>query len=61
MLAAVPVGGSPTGAGEPPVPPIFKTGSKYYVSNLASDKGELDRDNDGIPDFPQDRRSKPTP
>jgi len=27
LLAAVPVGGSPTGAGGSPAPPIFKTGS----------------------------------
>ena len=27
LLAAVPVGGSPTGAGGSPSPPIFKTGS----------------------------------
>src|SRR2546426_1543794 len=29
LLAAVPVGGSPTGAGGSPAPPIFKTGSKW--------------------------------
>src|SRR5437763_12342527 len=28
LLAEVPVGGSPTGAGGSPVPPIFKTGSQ---------------------------------
>src|SRR5881409_2044288 len=28
LFAAVPVGGSPTGAGGSPAPPIFKTGSK---------------------------------
>ena len=28
LLAGVPVGGSPTGAGGSPAPPIFKTGSK---------------------------------
>jgi hypothetical protein len=27
LLAAIPVGGSPTGAGGSPAPPIFKTGS----------------------------------
>src|SRR5213596_162627 len=28
LLAAVPVGGSPTGAGESPAPPIFRTRSQ---------------------------------
>jgi len=28
-LSAVPVGGSPTGAGESPAPPIFKTRSNF--------------------------------
>src|SRR5436309_2155170 len=32
LPAAVPVGGSPTGAGGSPAPPIFKTGSKSEVS-----------------------------
>jgi len=31
LLAAVPVGGSPTGAGGAPAPPIFKTGSQRFV------------------------------
>src|SRR6266550_9307812 len=30
LLAAVPVGGSPTGAGGSPAPPIFKTGSQTH-------------------------------
>ena len=31
LLAAVPVGGSPTGAVGSPAPPIFKTGSEHVV------------------------------
>ena len=31
LPAAVPIGGSPTGAGGSPAPPIFKTGSQRFV------------------------------
>src|SRR5438552_452002 len=33
LPAAVPVGGSPTGAGGSPAPPIFKTGSNRFWSH----------------------------
>src|SRR5713101_4347029 len=35
LPAAVPVGGSPTGAGGSPAPPIFKTGSKNNFGGIA--------------------------
>ena len=35
LLAAVPVGGSPTGAGGSPAPPIFKTGSSRRLALIS--------------------------
>ena len=41
LLVAVPVGGSPTGAGESPAPPIFKTGAQQETQ-LGFQKPNLD-------------------
>src|SRR5437773_4298059 len=47
MLAEVPVGRSPTGAGESPAPPIFKTGSQKSTHNVGRSANRPSADRGG--------------